>query len=177
MVATGGRYEAIDGRVQRLAVRRKRVWQDTLMQMQQPKFRCNAKLHVRFIGEEAEDGGGPRREYFRLVLKAIAHSSLFYGPDGHRTPMRNAIARQRGHYKMAGSVMAMSLVQEGPAPSFLNHAMVQYMCGKREGIQATIAQVPDIEVQEKLKMVKSACQKIGIIPNALSCVIMPYFTD
>ena len=126
--------------------------------MQQPKFRCDAKLNVRFIGEEAEDGGGPRREYFRLVLKAIADSSLFYGPEGYHTPMKNAIARQQGHYKMVGSLMAMSLAQGGPAPSFLNHAMVQYMSGKREGMLPTIAQVPDIEVQQKLKMVNISCQ-------------------
>ena len=54
-----------------MAVRRKHVLQDTFTQMQQPKFRCNVKLNVRFIGEEADDEGGPQREYFRLILKAI----------------------------------------------------------------------------------------------------------
>ena len=54
---------------------------------------------------------------------------------------------------MVGSLMAMRMVQGGPAPSFLNHAIVQYMCGKQEGLLATIAQVSDIEVQRKLKMV------------------------
>ena len=52
---------------------------------------------------------------------------------------------------MVGSLMAMSMVQGGPAPSFLNHAIMQYMCGK-QGLLALIAQVPDIEVQQKLKM-------------------------
>lgn len=84
--------------------------------------------------------------FFRLVLKAIDESGLFYGPPGACTPMRNALARQKGHFCMTGSLMTMSLVQGGPAPSFLNHSMVQCMCGKHEGMLATFEQVPDIEV-------------------------------
>ena len=72
--------------------------------------------------------------------------------------MKKAIARQQGHYKMVGQLTAMSFVQGGPAPSFLNRAMVQYMSGKLEGTLATIAQVPDIEVQQKLKMVNISCK-------------------
>lgn len=150
---TGGQYDSILGSIQRLAVRRKYLLHDTFLQMQNLKFDCNLKLNICFIGEEAEDGGGPRREFFRLILKALADSGLFYGPEEYRTPLRNAIARQRGHFRMAGSLMAMSVVQGGPAPAFSNHAVVQYLCGKQEDIVATIAQVPDFEVQEKLKMV------------------------
>lgn len=129
--------------------------QDTLLQMQQPSFDLNLKFNIRFIGEAGEDGGGPRREFFRLVLCAIASGGHFFcGPEGHCTPMRNAIARQKGEFRMAGSLMALSLVQGGPAPSFLSDAMVQYLCGN-EYMQASIDQVPDLEVQEKLRMVHS----------------------
>ena len=57
-----------------------------------------------------------------------------------------------GDFHMAGSLMALSLVQGGPAPSFLSDAIVQCLCGN-EYLQASIDQVPDLEVQEKLKMV------------------------
>ena len=35
-------------------------------------------FQVQFLGEEADDGGGPRREFFALLAKEI-QSSLFEG--------------------------------------------------------------------------------------------------
>lgn len=68
--------------------------QDTFMQVQQQKLRRNVNLNVWFIGEEAEDGEDPGREYFRLILKAIADCGLFYCPEGLCTPRRNATVTQ-----------------------------------------------------------------------------------
>lgn len=137
-------------------MRRKHVLQDTFRQMQQPNFNLDLKFNVRFIGEAGEDGGGPRREFFRLVLSAIASGGrLFCGPEGHRTPVRNALARQNGEFRMAGSLMALSVVQGGPTPSFLSDTMVQYLSGNKKYMQASIDQVPDAEIQEKLRMVHS----------------------
>ena len=162
---TGGQYDGILRSIQQLAVRRKDLLHDTILQMQNRKFDCNLKLNIHFIGEEAEDGGSPRREFFRLILKALADSGHFYGLEEYCTPLRNAIARQQGHFRMAGSLM--SLVQGGPAPAFVNHAVVQYLCSRQEDIVATIAQVPDFEVQEKLKMLHFHVSK-DYSPNAHS---------
>lgn len=33
--------------------------------------------------EEAVDLGGPRREFLRLLMEALAESDMFEGPEGH----------------------------------------------------------------------------------------------
>ena len=137
--------------------------------MQHQKFNFNLKLNICFIGEEAEDGEGPRR-IFRLILNALADSSVFHAPEGYCTPLRNAITRQRGHFRMAGSLMAMSLVQGGPAPAFLNHAVVQYLCGNKEDIVATIAQVANVNVRNKLTMVHFHAFSYVTASNDHTCI-------
>ena len=64
----------------RITVRRKYVLQDTFH-----KFRngldVSQHLRVVFVGEPAVDVGGPLREYFYLLMKALAQSDMiFSGP-------------------------------------------------------------------------------------------------
>ena len=50
---------------QRLYVRRSRVYSDAMRSFGKPSFDVEKMLKVSFIGEEAVDDGGPRREFFR----------------------------------------------------------------------------------------------------------------
>lgn len=50
------------------------------------RFNPGARLDVIFVddskaAEGAVDGGGPTREYLRLLLKAVQQSSIFEGPE------------------------------------------------------------------------------------------------
>lgn len=52
-------------------------------------------IHVRFVGEPAVDGGGPRREFFMLLMNAIANSgSLLQGPPNRRVLRHSTSAFQ-----------------------------------------------------------------------------------
>lgn len=44
-------------------VRRKHVWKDTVRAFSKPSFDCHKSLSVIFVGEEAMDVGGPKREF------------------------------------------------------------------------------------------------------------------
>jgi hypothetical protein len=48
----------------RIAVRRKFLWDDFVTARKKPWFLPNGGFKIDFIGEEAIDGGGPRREFF-----------------------------------------------------------------------------------------------------------------
>ena len=53
---------------QRIIIRRKHVWEDALHQL-----KCGFDVHkhpkVTFVGEPAVDDGGPRREFFHLLIQ------------------------------------------------------------------------------------------------------------
>ena len=53
---------------QRITIRRSSLLKDSYRQFTRSGFFVNKPLRVIFIGEEAVDEGGPRREYFNLLL-------------------------------------------------------------------------------------------------------------
>ena len=61
-------------------ISRSNVWTTALRQFNRPRFsESSGMLYVTFasdeIEEDAEDLGGPRREFFRLLVRAIFQSS------------------------------------------------------------------------------------------------------
>ena len=64
---------------QRIHVRSKCLFDDAVWAFSRPTFNASKLLKVTFIGEGAVDGG-PRREFFNLLMKDAFHSSgLFSG--------------------------------------------------------------------------------------------------
>ena len=80
--------------VQRIIVRRSNVWEDSLKQFTKLQgLSYNKNIKVTFVGEPAVDSGGPRREYFTLLIRAIAtNNSLFEGDTDRRFPRVNVSA-------------------------------------------------------------------------------------
>lgn len=61
----------------------------TLQAFRRRWFNPEARLDVVFVdsdqtSEGAVDGGGPTREYLRLLMKAIHQSSIFDGPETNK---------------------------------------------------------------------------------------------
>jgi hypothetical protein len=54
----------IPSATQLISVRRKFLWDDYVICRKKSWFKTYAWLRVHFVGEEAVDGGGPRREFF-----------------------------------------------------------------------------------------------------------------
>ena len=72
-------------------------------------------LEVSFYGEQAHDAGGPRKEFFRLCLKEIQQKLFQNG-------LRELIAEE---YEFAGTIMALSILQNGPTPRFIPEEILQ----------------------------------------------------
>jgi hypothetical protein len=72
-------------------------------------------LQVTFYGEVAHDNGGPRKEFFRLCLRAIKEK---YFDNGLHILLAD-------DYEKIGIVMAMSILQNGPVPRFLEESILQ----------------------------------------------------
>ena len=73
-----------DEDVQPIRIRRSHVFVDALRQFSKKSFDVEKMLRVHFVGEEAVDAGGPRRELFHLLTREIfTTSNLFDGFPNH----------------------------------------------------------------------------------------------
>nr|XP_055038549.1 uncharacterized protein LOC129426318 isoform X2 [Misgurnus anguillicaudatus] len=66
------------------------ILKSTVQAFKRRKFNPEARLDVIFVDSEqisegSVDGGGPTREYLRLLMKAIHQSSIFEGPETDKT--------------------------------------------------------------------------------------------
>ncbi len=103
----------------RLTVSRSSIFADSVSLFKQRNFDFKKPLKVTFEGEPAIDGGGPRREFFTIVLRQLLSPStnprLFEGRNNQFLPMHNTDALRANLYKVAGRIVATSITQGGPA--------------------------------------------------------------
>lgn len=133
-----------------IAVRRRHVWRDTKLVLSRRNNVYSGGIRVTFISEAAVDEGGPRREFFRLVLAELAqNNALFDGSEQRRIARHNVMELQGNSYLIAGRVIALSLMYGGPAPQFFASPVAEYLI---DGTVATICieDVPDQSIQRSL---------------------------
>ena len=96
------------------------------------------------------DEGGPKREYFQLVLGELANNNaLFDGGSQRRILRHNVIELKGSSYLIAGRIIALPLIYGGPAPHFFARAIAEYFLGITS-YTVSIEDVPDYCVQQKL---------------------------
>ena len=139
---------------QRLTVRRSHIWDDSVRLFTRG-IATNKQFKVTFLGEPAVDVGGPRREYFTLLLKAAANNNgLFEGPLEHRIPVHNMSALMEKTYFSVGRMFAASVLQGGPAPTFLAESIADYLLYGLEGVGTHTEDIP-CSVQDLIGKVRS----------------------
>lgn len=147
------------GECQCINVRRRHVWTDTKRAMTRPSFNSRIGLEVHFIGEEAQDAGGPLREYFRLLWKDMsADGSVFAGPEDRRLLMHNVVSLRREHYALIGRCIGLSLLNGGSGPHFLSPVVVSYLLG--DELDLPVDEVTDFDVREGIIKV---CKQIELL--------------
>ena len=140
----------------RVVVRRKHVFADAMHYFKN-SVNYSKYIRVSFIGEPAVDDGGPLREFLHLLVGEIAqNNSLFAGKEDCRVPVPNMLELAKGTYKYVGSMLAVSLLYGGPAPSFFAPSTAQYIIrGGLDKMQhsASIFEVPENDICLKLQKV------------------------
>ena len=106
----------------RLTVHRSSILTDSISIFKQ-KFDFTKPLKIPFEGEPAIDGGGPKREFLTILLRELLSLSpcirLFEGRGNIFLPMHNADALRSNLFKVAGRMVASSVIQGGPGfPNF-----------------------------------------------------------
>lgn len=142
-----------------IAVRRRHLWKDSKLVLSRPNNKYSMGMRVTFVSEAAVDEGGPRREYFRLVIAEIANNNALFDGAIHRRVLRhNLIELQHESYLIVGRIIALSLIYGGPAPHFFARAVAEYLLGVAP-LTASIEDVPDESVRQSLRRV-SICTVI-----------------
>ena len=111
-------------------------------------------LSVLPLLESAVDGGGPRREFFVLLMNAIRkNNSLLDGPLTTRVLRHNTTALQNELYLCMGKMIALSIVHGGPGPSFFAECVVDYIFNGLGSVSARIVDIPDASIKERIQNV------------------------
>ena len=140
-----------------IRVRRKHLWEDTVRYMSKNAFKQNHSLKVNFIGEEAEDEGGPRREFLRLAVTAVCnYSGVLQGPECRKTFSNNPLLLERKAYYCAGLVTGMSLQQGGPGLYCLSPSLFDYFVAGPSSSRPIPLDVADHDMRNKIEKVKLA---------------------
>ena len=129
-------------------------------------------MQVQFLGEEGDDGGGPRREFFALLAREI-QSSLCEGQSSRcffrhdsialqvvlsamyiQIEFTDAILFQTNKFVHVGNLVAMSLLQGGSGFPYLAPPMYDYLCGEdASSIKVSAEDVPNVDVTLLLQKV------------------------
>ncbi|CAG2213685.1 unnamed protein product [Mytilus edulis] len=113
--------ETCEGETNFIMVNREKLLETALDEIAQTKDKDLRKtLEVQFYHETAEDFGGPRREFFRIVLAEIQRK---YFQNGLRDYMAT-------DYRTIGKIMALSILQNGSIPTFLGEEILNDIFGK-----------------------------------------------
>ena len=110
-------------------------------------------IKVRFIGEEAVDTGGPRREFFHLVLREMFRSSLFQGYPSHIVPLHNIEAVTSNIFYIIGKILATCIVQGGEAPVCFSKAIGDYLIYDEIRSPVCLEDIAGQEIQNNLQKV------------------------
>ncbi|XP_041644921.1 uncharacterized protein LOC121510767 [Cheilinus undulatus] len=106
--------------------------------------------------EEAVDLGGPRREFLRLLIKALADSDIFSGPEGNLNLALSASAVRDDRYFIAGRAIAVSLVHGGPPPCFLSRTLFTCLTEGPDACCPVLEDITDIDLYSQLKKISEA---------------------
>ena len=104
----------LKGKTNFIIIDRDHVFQDALREVALID-NLRLPLEVNFMGEGAQDSGGPRKEFFRLVLKEIKEKLFDNG-------LIEDFAER--HYT-SGIIMGLSVLQNGKIPTFLSEEQLQ----------------------------------------------------
>jgi hypothetical protein len=111
-------------------------------------------LKVCFIGDASIDDGGPRREFFSLLLREIfVKSGLFYGWPDHVVPLHHIEAITTNQFYMIGKMLAVCMIQGGEPPVCFSKAIADYLVYERIESLPCIDDIPDVNIRNLMKKV------------------------
>ncbi|XP_019859560.1 PREDICTED: uncharacterized protein LOC109587781 [Amphimedon queenslandica] len=137
-----------------LSVRREDLLASALAGINSASFSPIKQLEVEFLGEEAVDGGGVKREFFRLLAYEV---KLFMcvGKKNCYELRHDTPGLQANKFERLGLLMSASLAHGGSGFPFFSLSVYDYICGKEiRDIDIDIESMPNGEAFYLLKEIQ-----------------------
>lgn len=104
-----------------IVILRRKLLQTCLTAVKEPSFDYLKIPCIYFSGEEAEDLGGPKREFFRLLMKTVAGEfGVFEGNQSSLVFSHNHAVLEKKKPFITGQFVAWSLLHNGPGLHAMN---------------------------------------------------------
>lgn len=139
----------------KLLVQRSRIVETTLKGLDRKVMDFKSRLYIKFSGELGQDEGGPRREFFRLVLKELHESRYFEGPEGAKIFSHDLTLLEKGHYRLIGRLVALALAHDGPGLHFLSPDLYDLMVGQNTQVKDADKLLTE-EIKSMIKQLRDA---------------------
>lgn len=134
-----------------ITIQRKSIMPSTLRAINRTSFSFFQRVFINFSGEDAIDGGGPKREYFRLLMKSIQEMGIFEGCwFSHDLSL---LGDEK--YALAGKLIAWSILQGGPGPRCMSDEGYSILCEKPYSCDGAIEDVSDQHLKVLLRDIKN----------------------
>jgi hypothetical protein len=134
----------------RISISRDHLLSDSITIFKAQDFDYKIPVRVVFEGEPAVDGGGPKREYFSLLLQSLVSPCcpirLFEGRDSIVLPMHNMDALRAGMFKVAGRMITTSVVNGGPGFPYLPSVLYSYFITPSGEIEKVLSEITKDDV-------------------------------
>jgi hypothetical protein len=149
---------------QRIIISRDHLLTDSISFFKRREFDNNSHVRVVFEGEPAVDGGGPKREFFSLLLQSLVSPSspirLFEGRDSFILPMHNMDAIRAGMFKVAGRMITTSVINGGPGFPYLPLVLYNYLISPTGEIDKALTEIKKEDVVDL--GILEAIQKVSL---------------
>ncbi len=144
------RDEGNDPLIQTISIRRRKVWHDSVQKLGRLFSNGVKPFSVSFVGEAGVDAVGPKREFFTLLFEDSRKHLLTTGNGSSFTLLHDVEKIRQGEFRLLGTMIAIALASECAGPKCFTPALTSKLLNGPE-ILPKMEEIPDIEVQEKLK--------------------------
>ncbi|XP_071829806.1 uncharacterized protein [Apostichopus japonicus] len=122
-----------------------------------------------FSGEEAVDLGGPRREFFTLATQQLSHLGIFEGKTGKLYFTHDIVVLEKGLYRLAGQIIAWSILHGGPGFPTLHPWLYSMMCDNKPSEEFSTEDVTDPDVMGHLQKIEN-CSSEALLEDTITMV-------
>ena len=148
---------------QRILINRNKLVSDAFEQFDKRAFDCSLLLKICFVGEAAEDVGGPRREFFRLLSEQMFQlQDMFMGWPNNVTMKHNIEATATNKFFLAGKILSTIIIQGGQGPHCFSEAVADYLIHEKVCSLPVIEDVNDDFAQDCIAKVVDLCNIITL---------------
>ena len=138
-----------------LSIRRKKAWLDTVQKLKRGFKNGVRPITIMFIGEEANDTGGPLKEFFSVVFEDVKNYLMCSGYGSRFTFLHDIEKLKNGEFLLLGNLFGLAILSGCAGPRCLMPCVVAKMFNCESDV-FHVEDIPDLEIQAKVNAILSS---------------------